>query len=104
MIGAFAGAAFGAGAGQRGLQFAEARGIGDRRKSRAEFFGELGQPLDVGIRGQRLDLIAVARAPQQIHGAVADGTGGAQHRHGARVGQRGLVVTQWNCAHIFTKP
>ena len=53
---AFAGAAFGACAGQRGLQFAKARGIGDRRESRAEFLGEFGQRLDIGIRGQRLDL------------------------------------------------
>ena len=102
--GAFAGAAFDAGAGQRVLQFAEPRRVGDRSESRAEFLGELGQRFDIGIRGQRLDRIAVARAAQQIHGAVADRTGGAQHRDGARVRCRGLVVTQWNCAHNFTKP
>jgi hypothetical protein len=64
----------------------------------------MAQRIDIGIRRQRLDRIAVARAAQQIHGAVADGTGGAQHRHGAYVRCRGLVITQWNCAHNFTKP
>ena len=102
--GAFAGAAFDARAGQGVLQFAKPRRVGDRSESRAEFLGEFGQRFDIGIRGQRLDRIAVARAAQQIHGAVADRTGGAQHRHGAHVRYRGLVVTQWNCAHNFTKP
>ena len=81
--GALAGAAFDAGARERALQFAEPRRVGDGRELRAEFLGELGQRLDIGIRGQRLDRIAVARAAQQIHGAVADRTGGAQHRDGA---------------------
>ena len=102
--GAFAGAAFDAGAGQGVLQFAKPRRVGDRSESRAEFPGELGQRFDIGIRGQRLDRIAVARATQQIHGAVADRTGGAQHRDRARSRRHGLVVTQWNCAHNFTKP
>ena len=92
------------GAGQGVLQFGKTRGVGDRSESRAEFPGEFGQRFDIGIRGQRLDRIAVARAAQQIHGAVADRTGGAQHRYGARVCRHGLVVTQWNCAHRFTKP
>src|SRR5207342_1904958 len=47
---------------------------------RAEFLGELGKRLDIGIRRQRLDLIAVTRPPQQIHGAVADRPGSAQDR------------------------
>ena len=102
--GAFAGAAFDAGAGKCGPQFAEARGIGDRGKSRAELLCEVGQCCDVGIRRQRLDLVAVARAAQQIHRAVTDRSGGAEHRNGAHVGKGGLVVTQWNCAHSFTKP
>ncbi len=91
--GAFAGAAFDAGACQRVLQFAKPRRVGDRGKSRAEFLGELGQRFDIGIRGQRLDRIAVARAAQQIHGAVADRAGGAQHRHGAHgCCQRALLL------------
>src|SRR5882762_10342261 len=53
------------------------------------------------MRGQRLDLIAVARGPQQIHGAVADRAGGTQDGHGAYGRCRGLVVTQRNCAHAF---
>ena len=38
-------------------------GIGDRREARAEFLGELRQPVDIGVRGQRLDLIALAARP-----------------------------------------
>ena len=102
--GAFAGAAFDARAGQGVLQFAKARRVGDSSESRAEFLREFGQRFDIGIRGQRLYLIAVARAAQQIHCAVADRTGGAQHRDGARVRYGGLVVTQWDCAHKITKP
>ena len=102
--GAFAGAAFDTGARERILQFAEPCRVGDRGESRAELDGELGQRFDIGVRSQRLDRIAVARTAQQIHGAVADRPGGAQHRHGAYVRYRGLVVTQWNCAHNFTKP
>ena len=102
--GAFAGAAFGAGAGQRILQLPKPVGIGDRRKSRVELHRQLRQRLDVGIGGQRLDLIAVGRGPQQIHRAVADRAGGAEDGHGAHGGRRGLVVTQRNSAHVFTKP
>ena len=91
-------------AGQRILQFAEARGIGDRRKACAEFLCELGQRLHIAVRRQRLDPIAIARAAQQVHRAVADRAGGTQHRHAARSGSRGLVVTQWNSAHSLTKP
>ena len=69
---AFARAAFGACAGQGIFQLRKAIGIGDRRKSRAKFPRQLRQPLHIGIRGQRFDLIAVARGPQQIHRAVAD--------------------------------
>ena len=76
--GALAGAAFDPRAGQRLFQLGEARGIGDRRKPRAELPRELGQRLHIGIRGQRLDPVAVARAPQQIHRAVADRAGGAE--------------------------
>ena len=101
---AFASAAFGARAGQRFLQLGQTGGIGDRRKAGAEFSCKLCERLDVGIGRQRLNLIAVAGAAQQIHGAVADRAGGAQHRDGARGGYRGLVATQWNCAHHFTKP
>ena len=92
------------GTGQRIFQFAEPAGIGDRRKPRAEFLRKFRQPIDVGIGGQRLDTVAIARGPQQIHGAVADRAGGAQHGHGTHGGRRGLVVTQRNCAHRFTKP
>ena len=101
---AFAGAAFGAGAGQRVFQLGQTRGIGDGNKSRAEFLRELRQRLHVGIRGQRLDPVAVARGPQQIHGAVADRAGGAEDGHRTHGGCRGFVVTQGNCAHVFTKP
>ena len=90
--GAFAGAAFDARAGQGVLQFAKPRRVGDCSESCAEFLGEFGQRFDIGIRGQRLDRIAVARAAQQIHGAVADRTGGAQHRDGARVRYRALLL------------
>ena len=41
--GALARAAFGARAGQRFLQLTQSRRVSDRRKSRIEFFGELGQ-------------------------------------------------------------
>ena len=60
-------AAFGARAGQSVLQFAGRVGIGDGCKSRAELAGQLRQRLHIGIRGQRLDPVAVARAAQQIH-------------------------------------
>ena len=76
-------AAFDARAGQRVLELAEARGIGDRRKARAELAGELRQRLDIAVRGQRLDAVALARAAQQIDRAVADRAGRAQHRHAA---------------------
>ena len=46
----------------------------------------------------------IARAAQQVHGAVADRACGAQHRHAARGGRRGLVVTQRYSAHSLTKP
>ncbi len=101
---AFTGAAFGTRTGKCGLQFAKTGGIGDRRKARAELFCQFCKSVDVGVRGQRLDLVAVAGAAQQIHRAVADRAGGAQHRDGAHGCDRGLVVTQWNCAHRFTKP
>src|SRR6202051_2593359 len=70
----FAGTESDAGAGERVFQLGKARGIGDRGKSSAEFPGQFRQPLHVGMRGQRLDLVTVARGAQQIHGAVADRT------------------------------
>ena len=90
-------------AGKRVLQFAKPRRIGDRGKPRVEFAGQLGQRLHIGVRGQRLDLITVARAAQQIHGAVADRTGGAQHRHGARIGRRAALLLRKGTA-LITSP
>ncbi len=101
---AFAGAAFGARTGQRILQFSEAIGIGNGCKARAELLCELRQPLHVGIRRQRLDPIALARCPQQIHRAVADRAGRTQHGYGTNGRSRGFVVTQRDCAHDLTKP
>ena len=45
--GAFAGAAFDAGAGQGVLQFAKPRRVGDSSESCAEFLGEFGQRFDI---------------------------------------------------------
>ena len=73
--GAFAGAALDPGPRQCILQLGKPRRIGDRCKSHAEFFRKLCQCRHVGVGRQRLDPIAVARATQQIHRAVADGTG-----------------------------
>ena len=100
----FARAAFDAGAGKGILQFAKAFGVGYRGKARAEFLCELGQRLNVGMRGERLDPVAVAGRPQQIHRAVADRPGGAQHGHDTDGGCRGLRFTQRNSAHTLTKP
>ncbi len=80
---AFASAAFGACAGESIFQLGEATRIGDSRKPRAEFPGQFRQPLHIGMRGQRLDLVAVARGPEQIHRAVADRTGGTEDGHSA---------------------
>ncbi len=79
---AFACAAFGAGAGQRILQILQKIGIGDRGEAGVELFCQFRQCGDVAVGGQRLDLVALRRRPEQIHRAVADRAGGTQHGHG----------------------
>ena len=101
---ALAGAAFGAGAGQLLFQLRQPARVGDRDKARIELACKLRQCLHIAVRGQRLDAVAIARGPQQIHGAVADRAGGPQHGHGAHRTCSGLVVTQRNSAHVLTKP
>jgi hypothetical protein len=103
--GALPGPAFDPGSSQRVLELGKLRRIGNRSEPRAELLGELGQPLDVAVRGQRLDPVTVARATQQIHRAVANRAGGTEDGHGPCGRCRhGLVVTQRNCAHLITKP
>ncbi len=76
---AFAGAAFGAGAGQGFLQLGEPARIRNGDKARVEFLRELGQSLHIAVAGQRLDPVALGRAAQQIHRAVADRAGGPEN-------------------------
>ena len=96
--------ALGSGPGQGVLQIFQQIGVGNGGEAGVEFLRQLGQCGDVGIGGQRLDLIALRRPPQQVHRAVADRAGGTEDGHGSHGRYRGFVVTQRNCAHIFTKP
>lgn len=101
---AFAGAAFGAGARERSLEFGKLGDVGDRDEARGELLRELCQRLDIAVCRQRLDTVALGRGAQQIHRAVADRAGGAENRDAADARCRSLVVTQWDRAHMFTKP
>ena len=96
---AFADAALDTTAGERILQLAKARGIGDRHKPRVEFPRQFGKALDVGIRRKRFDTVAAGRAAQQIHRTVADRPGRSQNRHGPDSGLNRLVIFQRNGTH-----
>ena len=97
--GALACAAFGARAGQRFFNSPSARGIGDRREAGANSARVRPAPATLLLAVERLDAVAIARAANEVHRAVADRAGGAEHRHAAHGASGGLVVTQWNCAH-----
>ena len=102
--GTLAGAAFGARPGQGFLQLGKARGIGYGRKPRIEFFGQFRKRLHIAVGSQRLDPVALARAAQQVHRAVADRAGRTKHGYGAHGGCRGRIISQGDCVHLVTKP
>ena len=60
---------FDAGAGERVLQLAIGRRIGDGREARAELARELRERGGVAVRGHRLDAVAAVAALEQIDGA-----------------------------------
>lgn len=79
--------------GQGFLQL-ERRAIGYSRKPRVEFFGQFRKRSHIAIGSQRFDP-AVARAAQQVHGAVTDRAGRTKHGYGgADGGCRGRIITQ----------